>query len=710
MFQQSNYEEIKLLIPPKGMNKFISPDSLPDGFSYHLENILPSPLGNGQVRCGTKKINNIANPEATILESFLFVDSDSSLQDVLYTQSYTADDSADDFNILSQDTFVFSTTSDEWYQKDTYVKIIYELNGVNYTFYPKIQSSIFDDPNILITLSESFFPPDFGDVNIISISYSVGRIFVYDYQLNTFTDVSLYNMSVACIPRGTIFNKVLLICNGVDRILSWDGDTLSEVYDFVKENDAQNIVSSLILPSTFSFTSLPGFDQTKYPPGNLIKLSVNGVTTTPLTILNVVAVGALITITTAEAIPAFGAGDMVELFYRDWPPPFNYLYSGTDRIWALGPGASGINWREPDQALKVYYTYMANTTTAWFNENTKTVPFVDLSKKHGIQDNLEAIAQVNGQFAFIGRSKTQVWAGSIPGDGRELGNLGDFRWQMNIDIGTVHGNLVIEMPNDLYFISQTGLKSAGTLNIAKQFAATSITAVDPIIVEFLSTIMNSNEDYRACRSFKYKQGSFGGFKIGNNSALISPFDTNFYAWTFFSGDFQNSNTFVDTGSSLDLFIGNSIYRYADGKDGSAPVYGDKDGQSLVLFSWVPGLINRGTRGFACKRYQLIVGYPSSFPLNLENQIQISVSGDKPVYFQKEDICEFENKGDRFGEAPLAADTYASGFFKLGIDYSFLTKRFKFVSSSFFVAISGYTVNGPIYFRELKLFGVKERNG
>lgn len=696
MFQEGNYDLIKLQMPAQGMNQFVSPEVLPPSFAYYLENILPAPLGSGQVRNGTFKLNSLTDAEANILEAFLFVEDDGSEQAVLYVQSYTEDTSIEDAVVNSQTSLSFtSNDSPDAYVQDTPIKISYTLNGSNYTFYPKIvEVTVTDDVDVEIIIDQSYFPDSEG-IEITNISYSVGQIYVYDYVQDTFSGILRNGLAVACIPRAAFFQKKLLICNGVDKVLYWDGDNLGEVVDFVKETKAQTFIR--IDNNNFSFVSLTGFVGNKYFAGNLIELKIGGVTTQlTITVVNIVA--NLVTITTTEILPAFV--EMIELFYQDWPPRFNYIFSGTDRLWALGPGAAGIQWRDADDALRVYYTYLPNTTTDWFNENTKTVPSIDLSKKHGIQDNLEAICQVNGLTAFVGRSRTQVWSGTIPGAN---GNLGDFVWQSNLDVGAIHGNLLIGIANDVYFISQSGLQSASTLNVAKQFATTSSNAVDPIINKYLESVMSSDIDYRSCRSFKYEQGNFGGFKIGRNKLLVSLFETNFYAWTFFSGYFQKSNTLLDSGDALCLFIGNSIHQYADGNNGSEVMYGDNDGNSLISFTWVPGLIKRGTKRYANKRYELIIGYPSSFPLDDSNKITLTVNGYVPRTFEVSDLCEFEEKGDTLGTVPF-------GDFRLGQDYNFVNKKLKFVSSLFWVRISGYTVNGPLSFKELKLFGIGERNG
>jgi hypothetical protein len=707
MFQQGNYDEITIRAPTQGMNKFLSPDILPDGFAYHLENILPFPTGSGVVRCGTKEIRILIEQEISVMEAFYFITPENIEQEVIYAQSYKIDETTANFNVIDQRRISFETERMGRYIEETYLRITYTIDESPYTFYPKIQSIILGVDSIDITLSEAFFPQR-EDIVVTEISYSVGRIYAYTISSDTLSDILKDDLDVACIPRHAIFNKTLLICNGVNNLLYYNGNEVAEIYDFVKETKANNFSRNSNVD--FSFATLNGFLADKYYAGNKIQLKVNG-EITELTIDEFEEGDETADITVEEELPAFGENDEVELFYKDYPPPFNYLYAGSSRLWALGPGRAGLDWREPNETLRLYFTYEPDTIFDWFNENTKTVPSIDMSNTHGILDNFEAICNINGLFAIIGRSRTQVWSGTIPPF--SAGAQSDMNWQSTLDVGIANGNLLINMPNDAYFISQTGLKSFGTLNVAKQFAATSVNAIDPIIEEFMSKIMKSDYSYRACRSFKYQLGKLCGFKIGENKILVSPFETHPYAWTFFSGDFQKSSTFLDTGKFLSIFINNGIYKYADGLDGSAILYGDNNGKSLISFSWSPGLQNRGTRGFSNKRYQLILSYPSSFPLNDKNSINITVYGNTPSTFRKSESCQFDKKGDLLGEAPLKLEedyNSRSNTFRLGIDYSFLIKRFKFSVSKFWVLLNGYAIDGPIYFREIKFFGVRERNG
>ncbi len=425
-------------------------------------------------------------------------------------------------------------------------------------------------------------------------------------------------------------------------------------------------------------------------------------------ILTSVVVGNVVTITTTTTtVPAFGA--QVSLFYQDKPPAFSYIYVAKDRIWALGPGAVSLQYRATGEQLIAYYSYRPNSATGfgWFNENTKTVPHIVMSDKCPIQDNFEAICQINGLLAFMGRKHTQVWSGDTLGIG------GNFSWHSNLPVGIFHGNLLIEISNDVFFVSQSGVQSFTTLNIGNQFSATSDNAVDTIVKKFISDATSSNSNYRKCDSFKYEKGWLAGFKISNNKILSSLFSTRLYSWFYLSGDFNRANCFIDCGDQFYLCIDNKIFKYADGSDGSNKIYGDNNGASLIPITWIPGLIKfRNKKGYANKRYEILLNYPSSFILNENNTIDISIFGEEPRSFSLSDKCSFEYRGDLMDQEPLALPAKIEPTdigFRLRKDYQIVNKRLKFSSSSFWISVSGYIINGPVTFRNIKLYGIGERN-
>lgn len=705
MFQEGNYDITEFPIASNGMNQFISPDALPSNFCYTLENIIPQPLGDGQVRYGTDLINNVSTDEFNIIRSFPYTLNGSVNQGILYVGYYSQDLNTNTRVAVDSSHITFNSVPPLNYVADTKIKIVYTFNTLPNTLYADISEVTIVGNAVSITIENNFLPnPATGALVITEIWVQLGSVYKYDFTTNTLSAALREGLSIGCVPRASYFQQKMLICNGVDPVMSWNGANLIDVSEFLVEIYASNLTR--IDNTHFTFIKSAGFDVSKYFVGNSLEIVVDNVAT-EVTISNVLVLVNLVTITTNEILPAFGV-NIVNLFYQDKPPAFSFIYVSKDRIWALGPGAVKLQFRDIDNQLRVYYSYRPNVITGYglFNENTKTVPSINMSDKHNIQDNFEAICEVNGLLAFMGRKRTQVWIGYTPGQG------GDFSWNANLPVGILHGDLLVELSNDVYFVSQSGVRSLTTLNIARQFSANSDDAVDTIVKSFSSNATASNTNYRLCTSFKYEGGGFIGFKISNNKILASLFSTKLYSWFYLSGDFRNANCFMELESQLYIFIGNKIYKYADGNDNSQKIYGDQNGTSLIPIVWTPGLVKfRGKKGYANKRYELVLNYPSSFTLNDNNLINISIFGDVPRSFSLVDKCDFQYRGDLIGQEPLVTiennDNTDPGF-RLRKEFEVVNKRLKFSSSSFWISISGYIINGPISFGRIRLFGIGER--
>jgi hypothetical protein len=707
MLQEGNYDVLEFSMPAQGMNQNIAPEELPLSFAYMLENIVAKPLGEGQVRFGTATVFSLPQPDATILKLFPFMKADGSEQLLLYVQEYAHDATAHTFTVIDGlQASRFSFTSPDniaRYVKDTAIKVEYTLNG-HMTLYDTVASLAMEGNVVTVTLEYNTFP---AEAVITRISFSTGTIYKYDLDpripLNPLSAPLKQNLSVACVPRSVTFIGKLLICNGVDRVLSWDGRILEEIYDFVSEDvQALNRIDGRHL----SFVTSPSFEIGNYAVGNLLQIVVNGITIQP-TIAARTLNAQTVTITTTTDLPLF-VQDQTEIFYQAWPPKFNFLFVAHDRLWALGEGSVGLEYRNPYEALRVYYASKTNTVTGWFNERTKTVPSLDLSKKHGEPDNLEAICLLGNFIAFMGRKKTQVYQGQNP---LPLDEGGDFAFNAILPIGVIHGDLLVELPNDVFFINQSGLSSFSTLNVAKQFAVTSFDAVDPLIQQHVASMMASNASYRSSCSYRYDGGSIAGFKIGKNKVLCSLFSTTLYYWSLFSGDFEKASSFLTLGNRLYLSLHNKIYKYADGNDGTPPCYADQNGKGLIPFSWTLPVIHLKGRRFANKRYEIQMSYPSSFALRPGNGLSINISGDLPKSYQTTSPCRFEMRGDALQTIPLTPleePREESTGFRLDQPFSFFKDRLKFMASKFWLTVSGYTQDGPITLKKVKLYGVIER--
>jgi hypothetical protein len=263
----------------------------------------------------------------------------------------------------------------------------------------------------------------------------------------------------------------------------------------------------------------------------------------------------------------------------------------------------------------------------------------------------------------------------------------------------------------VFFITANGLQSFSTLNVAKQFAVTSLDAVDPKIRQFLTSMMASNAAYRASGSFRYDGGAIAGFKIGQNKVLCSLFSTTLYSWSLFSVDFEKASSFLILGNRLYLSIQNKVYAYSDGLDGTPPSHADQGGKGLIPFSWTLPVISLQGKRFANKRYELHLNYPSSFTVRPENQVMIEINGDMPKSYQIAAQCRFGLRGDQLQTIPLAAEQEPrenSLGFRFDQPFGFFKDRFRFMASKFWVTVSGYTRDGPLSFSKIRLYGIIER--
>lgn len=259
--------------------------------------------------------------------------------------------------------------------------------------------------------------------------------------------------------------------------------------------------------------------------------------------------------------------------------------------------------------------------------------------------------------------------------------------------------------------------SFGTLNIARQFAVSSLDAVNPVIRENVASIMTSNRAYRACRSFLYPAGAFAGFKIGFNKLLVSLYETSLYAWSFFSGDFVAATSFMTTlDGFLYLSIGNELYQYADTTT-AYPIYGDRNGTRLIPFLWALPVVHQRGKRWANKRYEIQIEYPSSFVLEKANTLSLLISVDLRKSFTLESPDTLPFKGDLLKTIPLVAqarpdpndpDPQTLGM-RLDEPYAYPKGRLKFASSQFLVSVLGTTKTGQLTLNQVRLFGIMERS-
>ena len=783
MFNRGSYDIIKIQMPINGMNQNISPEALELSYAYILENIIPRPMGEGQVRYGTTQEFDLSlYSKITGLFPFVSLTGDNQL--LLYVNELEHDATAADF-IINDDLAHISFTTDHtgFYKKDLRIRLLYSVEGSRTAVIDNVKDVIVDDDRVIISFYNTLFTAE-GAQSTASIYYDIANIYVstdngyfidavgiddimrtddYDLQLTVNDDFdatsyevgdkiqltsggaaktytinaaeavddsynittleklpdALVNPSIkciqyfklltadeslnpVCIPRYVSFADKLLICNGVDRVKIWDGTTLVDLFQYLKDDVTQIIRDG---NNQFHFTLGLLSSANNYPIGGKVKI-VNAGVAQIVTIANANLVGQVLTITTTEILNAF---QNTSIYYQAFPPKFSYMFSMHNRLWCLGKGAAGIQYRNVDQAQRVYFMYKKGATLEFFDERTKLVPSINLAESNSVGDNLEAIAYTSGYMFFIGRNTTQVWSGSEP-----LGSLVDpdkpiLTHTNTFNTGTIHGDLVLSIGNDVFMMTKNGLVSCGTYRDGTvQLAVTSYNAVDPLIMQYITSITQNNIDYLETRSFRYDGQSMVGFKIGFNNVLCSIVTTTLNTWTMFSGNFSEATAFCPFKNALYLSIGNVLYKYADGKDGSVPAFGDDDDSAPVFFAWALPILKFDKIYFANFFYDMNVSYPSSFTERESNNIKLGISGDVPASYNIEHPYRFEMRGDCFSTLPFAENT--DDEFGLRFDSSFHTiqDKLKFVASKFWVTVSGQTQDGIVSLKDIKFYGTIER--
>lgn len=716
MYNYSRYNVINVPFPDKGMNRNVSSEILPANRTHTLENILPLPLGEGNVRFGTRlehKIDELAD----ILEIFGFVTLEGKKQLVIYgtkwvvlqSQYYHGANEATPSEVSGSKLELKMKETVSFLKDTPKLRIVYKNKGTH-TDLVIVHSLVEDDKNLTFEFENAILPAT--DNQLVEISFQVGCLRVYDIesktiilhqskQLKHLKDMlDIDELSANCIPRSVVFQNKLLICNGVDKMRVWDGENMDVLIDYVSEHNAKpNINGKVITLSDIK-------DKSKYVVNGYIKLKIDEKWHGPFTIEKFE--GNKITVT--EDLPTLGTVNI--LYYSDLPPAFSYLYVFQHRIWALGEGAVSQGFRK--NPMRVYYTQHPNEYDGWFREEPRSVPYIDISYKHNEVDNLEAIHSLGEKLIFIGRNQTQVWmngATALVGNdqtpvytkGKDL-DPKNYTWESTVNGGVVHGNLIVKMPNDLLLVSQNGIMQFSTLNVAKQFSISSVNAVDPLVRQYIDTLAFSPYKYKQCRSFVYHQGPFIGFKIGANPVLAGVFDTNVRAWSMFSGSFKVCATLNSHLNQLFMAVGNRLLSYGDARL-KTPEYSDEG--RPISFLWSLPVFKSTKQPFMSKRFELDLSYPSAFVTKDENYISLLVTGDLPREFTKGVQYEPVSKGDLLSTVKLALDDEdESDYLEFGTKAKTIKKRLRFVSQKFWATVYGQSSHGPIKIKSINFFGSK----
>lgn len=287
------------------------------------------------------------------------------------------------------------------------------------------------------------------------------------------------------------------------------------------------------------------------------------------------------------------------LWYEDNPPAFSYIISHNNRLWALGAGETLPSTYKSEDRLKLYFTDSTNNENTWFNEETQAPSFIDVTNKHGVEDELIGLSTIEGNLILHGRNKLQVWTGYSPIIG------GDFSHFKTIPVGTFSGDLIQDFPSDIMFATKYGLRSLRNvfqsegLEVSPDLGSD----IDPSIQDAISSV-TTTANYKALRSFRYERDGMYGYFI-NGEMWVYIISEEAKGWVRFDGAFSSATDFLSLPDGrLIMSEGGFIYTYDNGAGSTTKSYTDRG--SAIQLKWATPWVEKYKR-WANKKWNLVVG-------------------------------------------------------------------------------------------------------
>ncbi|MBI1308719.1 MAG: hypothetical protein GC129_02525 [Proteobacteria bacterium] len=394
-------------------------------------------------------------------------------------------------------------------------------------------------------------------------------------------------------PSGAVrtvsFAGKLLLCNGVDDVLAYDGASWSVVATMVTDVAAG---LAYVGAAQFSIES----DEVFYPVGSTVRATLDSGEVTAL--VSAVSTSAGVVTVTLDAGVLDSTLSAVAFTVK--PPRVAYLAVAHDRLWGFGTGAPSRVMSGDVDRLRVYYTFGVNDHTAWPDTETGVVPSINLADKAGVADELMAMAVKDNITVFLGRHQMQLWTGSVP-DAE-----GDFAWSKTIPLGVMHRDAVLELPNDLLFFTRGGARTLSRTVQTEQLDVSDVGAeLDPTVTELVAAVMADDELYRRVVPMHHDVQGWLGVAMSDRTLVwqVGAFGK---GWVVFDGAFAGvSGAHTAPSGVLYLAKGGQLYAYDE------TVWSD-DGEAVQTRWWLPWLSPGKGKRWAGKYVELLVA-PGSKP-------------------------------------------------------------------------------------------------
>lgn len=361
------------------------------------------------------------------------------------------------------------------------------------------------------------------------------------------------------------YQNYLVICNGIDPVLYYNGNTLQELKaDYQIDSDSVNKLSNNQLNMIVTL----GYEvelRENLTIGKQVRiandLDLKNLNTITNIVFNVNPNNLEIVITFANNF----INEPQRVYYDKSIPAFSYINIINDRLFALDSGGSFYNkYRTPDKSMLVYYCSKRKSIFDWYSTKG-IIGQINLASNSNKIDDLQCFNTYQGRILFWGKESVQIWTGNDPtviNDGQNI-DFGDFKWQKTEPVGIFNKNMFVELPNIFIFLSKFGICSIkidgfNNLNIDLSFAE----SVNSYIRKQLENLQTERE-YRSLSSFIYPYGGFIGFRFIHNCYIYQLKGQGF--WTIFTQNFNTSKSFLYDSVSKNLYLSykNKTLVYAD---------------------------------------------------------------------------------------------------------------------------------------------------
>lgn len=446
-----------------------------------------------------------------------------------------------------------------------------------------------------------------GTFKLLAVT-DAGIIYSSDAALTTWTEERT-GLDTDGTYRFAYFDQKLIIVNGLDPNMVWDGTSVDDIAEFVTDDLAGTFAK--VDSDTFTFTDGALRGTTDYPAGRNIKLFMVGGSTAVDAIVLSSSGTVGMTITVNLTTSAITGAVIDDVLYEDSPPPFSFIYAAHVRLWALSGGelkARSFRDLEGDKSLTIYYTENTNNVNGWFNATTQEVPFINMENKHIKNDEFVGIALYRKNLVFFGRQNTQVWGGTDP-----TAVTDPLTWISTFPVGCVNGDLIQEVEQDILFYTNSEIRQFSVVTITSELESSQEKGANIAerVSQQVGKLLDTDANYKTARSFIHSRGGFAGFRLPDE-VHIRVEEEDFDGWTRFTQLFQRCRDYtIAPDTRLYMFFEDGTFFYNDEDE-----VGDDDGEDVTCSWTTPWIQPKEGHLWAGKYYELITEAGDEIPITV----------------------------------------------------------------------------------------------